>query len=154
MAAAAMAATEAFKIAMRKLEGHARNPAIMMETFAPSTDIEFELAPVGTPVISALGEFDCVSGGAITQSALYALTRLPEVRGHARVIEPEFADLTNLNRYMLLLRSHFGAQKAKDLEEMCAGTGLAVTPIPKRYGPEGNYGAASLGFCASSICRR
>jgi hypothetical protein len=54
----------------------------------------------------------------------------------ARVIEPEFADLTNLNRYMLLLRSHFGAQKAKDLEEMCAGTGLAVTPIRKRYGPE------------------
>ncbi|MFQ3458878.1 hypothetical protein PMN64_36965 [Bradyrhizobium sp. UFLA01-814] len=136
MAAAAMAATEAFKIAMRKLVGHARNPAMMMETFAPSTDTTFALAPADTPMVSALDEFDCVSGGAITQSALFALTRLPDVSGHARVIEPDFADLTNLNRYMLLLRSHDGAQKAKDLEEMCAGTGLAIMPIPERFGPE------------------
>lgn len=133
MVAAAMAATEAFKIAMRKLERYARNPAMMMEMFAPSTDVGFALAPAGTPVTSALGEFDCVSGGAITQSVLYTLTRVPGVRGHARVIEPDFADLTNLNRYMLLLHSHLGAQKAKDLEEMCAGTGLAIEPIPKRY---------------------
>jgi hypothetical protein len=133
MGAAVMAATEAFKIAMRKLERHARNPGMMMEMFAPSTDVRFVLAPAGTPMTSALGEFDCVSGGAITQSVLYALTRLPGIRGHARVIEPDFADLTNLNRYMLLLHSHLGAQKAKDLEEMCAGTGLVVEPIPKRY---------------------
>jgi hypothetical protein len=133
MAAGAMAATEAFKIAMRKLERHARNPAMMMEMFAPSNDVEFALAPAGTPITGALGEFDCVSGGAITQSALYALTRLPGVRGHARVIEPDFADISNLNRYMLLLHSHLGAQKAKDLEEMCAGTGLRIEPVPKRY---------------------
>ena len=133
MVAAAMAATEAFKIAMRKLERYARNPAIMLETFAASTDVEFALAPAGTPTTSVLGAFDCVSGGAITQSALYVLSRLPGVRGHARVIEPDFADLSNLNRYMLLLHSHLGTQKAKDLEEMCAGTGLAIEPIPKRY---------------------
>jgi hypothetical protein len=53
MVAAAMAATEAFKIAMRKLERHARNPAMMMEIFAPSTDVGFALAPAGTPVTSA-----------------------------------------------------------------------------------------------------
>jgi hypothetical protein len=88
MAAAAMAATEAFKIAMRKLVCHARNSAMMMETFAPSTDIEFALAPAGTPMVSELGEFDFVSGGAITQSALFVLTRLPAVRGHARVTSP------------------------------------------------------------------
>jgi hypothetical protein len=52
------------------------------------------------------------------------------------VIEPDFADLTNLNRYMLLLRSHVGAQKAIDLEEVCAGTGLEITPAPERFGPE------------------
>jgi hypothetical protein len=136
MASAAMAATEAFKIAMRKLERYAQNRTIMMETFAPSTDVGFALALPGTPMTSALGEFDCVSGGAITQSVLYALTRLPGVRGRARVIEPDFADLTNLNRYILLLHSHLGAQKAKDLEELCAGTGLAIEPIPKRYEPK------------------
>jgi hypothetical protein len=75
--AAAMAATEAFKVAMRKLERYARNPAMMMEMFAPSADVEFALAPAGTSITSELGEFDCLSGGAITQSALYALTRLP-----------------------------------------------------------------------------
>jgi hypothetical protein len=105
----------------------------MLETFAPSKDVEFALAPSDTPATSALGAFDCVSGGAITQSALYVLSHLPGVRGQARVIEPDFADLSNLNRYMLLLRSHLGAQKAKDLEEMCAGTGLAIEPIPRRY---------------------
>jgi len=136
MAAAAMAATEAFKIAMRKLERHARNPAMMMEMFAPSADVEFALAPAGTSITSELGEFDCVSGGAITQATLYALTRLPGLRGHARVIEPEFAELTNLNRYMLLLHSHLEAQKAEDLEEICAGTGLEIAPIPRRYEPK------------------
>jgi hypothetical protein len=136
MVAAAMAATEAFKIAMRMLERHARNPAVMMEMFASSTDTGFALAPPGTPLTSTLGEFDCVSGGAITQSALYALTRLPGLRGHARVIEPDFAELTNLNRYMLLLDSHLGAQKAEDLEEMCTGTGLAVGSVAKRYEPK------------------
>src|SRR6185312_11656373 len=35
MAAAAMAATEAFKIAMLKLDRHARNPAVMMEMSSP-----------------------------------------------------------------------------------------------------------------------
>ena len=81
MAAAAMAATEAFKIAMRKLERHARNRAMMMEMFAPSADVEFAVAPGGTSIASELGEFDCVSGGAITQSALFALTRLPGFTG-------------------------------------------------------------------------
>jgi hypothetical protein len=136
MVAAAMVATEAFKIAMRKLEQHARNPALMLETFAPSTDVRFALAPADTPMTCALGEFDCVSGGAITQSVLYTLTRVPGVCGHARVIEPESADLTNLNRYMLLLHSHLGAQKAEDLKVMCSGTALEIAPIPKRYEPE------------------
>jgi hypothetical protein len=131
-----MVATEVFKIAMRKLERHARNPAMMMEMFAPSIDVEFALAPAGTPMTSALGEFDCVSGGAISQSVLYTLTRLPGVRGQARVIEPEFADLSNLNRYMLLLHSHLVAQKAEDLSVVCAASGLAVAPIPTRYEPE------------------
>ena len=136
MTAAGLAATEAFKITMVKLLGHARNPELMAELFAPSTEIKFRLAPEGTPTSSALGEFDCVSGGAITQAAIYALARLPRVQGYTRVIEPDFADLSNLNRYMLLLRSHLGAQKAKDLEDIAAATGLVVEPIAKRYDPE------------------
>lgn len=133
MAAAAMAATEAFKVAMYKLLGHARNRALMEELFAPANDVAFALAPEGTPLTRALGAFDCVSGGAITHTILYALSRLPDVQGHARVIEHDFADLTNLNRYALLLHSHLGAAKGKDLEEMCASTGLIIEPIATRY---------------------
>jgi hypothetical protein len=73
MAAAALGATEAFKIAIRKLKHHARNPNLMAELFAPAIDVAFALAPPGTPVAGALGEFDCVSGGAIIQAARRAL---------------------------------------------------------------------------------
>jgi hypothetical protein len=115
MVAAVLGATEAFKIAMLKLEHHARNPDLMARLFASATDVAFAVAPPGTAVTSELGEFDCVSGGAITHAALYVLTRLPGVRGRSRVIEPDDADLSNLNRYMLLLQSHLGAQRPKTL---------------------------------------
>jgi hypothetical protein len=135
MVAAVLGATEAFKIALRKLQHHARNPELIVRLFAPAIDVTFAVGRPGTAVTSALGEFDCVSGGAITQAALYVLTRLPGVRGRARVIEPDDADLSNLNRYMLLLQSHLGEQKAKDLEAICARTGLMIEPVAKRYEP-------------------
>ncbi|MBI3699655.1 MAG: ThiF family adenylyltransferase [Afipia sp.] len=135
MMAAAMAAAEAFKISMRKLEQHARNPGLMAELFAPVGDITFALAPADTKLTCEMEEFDCVSGGAITQSILYVLTRVAGVKAHARVIEPDHADPSNLNRYMLLLHSHLGSQKAEDLAAICSGTGLTIEPVAKRYEP-------------------
>ena len=41
---------------------------------------------------------DLISGGAITNAALYALLRIPEITAAIRVIEPETLDLPNLNR--------------------------------------------------------
>src|SRR4051794_4952641 len=87
MVAAALGAIEAFKIAMLKLKSHARNPALMAELFEPSVDVSFAVAPRDTVMPNDLGTFDCVSGGAITQAALFVLTRLPGVTGKARVIE-------------------------------------------------------------------
>jgi molybdopterin/thiamine biosynthesis adenylyltransferase len=50
-------------------------------------------------------------------------------------MEPDHADLSNLNRYMLLSHSHLGAQKAEDLAAICAGTGVVIEPLAQRYEP-------------------
>jgi hypothetical protein len=112
-----------------------RNPARLTTVFADMSEVAFALAPPDTPTSAALGSFDCVSGGAIIQAALYVLARLPGLAGRSRVIEPDRAVLTNLNRYMMLLRSRAMAQacKAEDLARACAGAGLIIDPINKRY---------------------
>lgn len=132
MTAGAMAATEAFKTAMRKLSLFARNPRRMTEVFAPSDVVSFALAPEDTPFHVELGVFDSVSGGAITNAVLFALLRLPGVRGKGRVIEPDRADLSNLNRYALLLRSADKSPKARELASIASGL-IELTPIYKRF---------------------
>jgi len=67
---AALAATEAFKAAMKKLDRGLRNPARMKTVFADTTEMEFALAPPDTPYCTELGSFDCVSGGAIINAAI------------------------------------------------------------------------------------
>lgn len=133
MAAAALAATEVFKIAVRKLEPVARNSERMKTVFADTERLAFELAPPATPLMSNLGSFDCISGGAITNAVLYALVRVPGVFGQGRIIEPEQGDLTNLNRYMLLLRSRIDLLKADDLALQCEQAGIAMNALPHRY---------------------
>ena len=70
-----------------------------------------------------------MSGGAITNAALDCLARIPAITAHGRIIEPDMTDLTNLNRYMLLLRSR-GREtpKAHDLTQMLGG-GLRFQPL-------------------------
>lgn len=133
MAAGALAAGEVFKAAMQKLAGDFRNRARLQSVFAPSDQSVFALAPEDTPYARDLGPVDFISGGAIVQAALFALARVPGVSSHARVIEPDCGDLTNLNRYMLLLRSRIGAPKADDLAAMLANTGIAIAPVPARF---------------------
>jgi hypothetical protein len=133
MAAAGLGAAEAFKASMRKLAHAARNSCRMETVFAPTYELEFALAPEDTPPVTLVGSFDCVSGGAIVNAILYALARVPCVEGRGRVIEPDAADVSNLNRYVLLLGSHEKEPKAKDLASVLAGTGLTIVPVPQRY---------------------
>jgi ThiF family protein len=133
MAAAGLAAAEAFKTSMRTLAHAARNVSRMETVFAPATDVVFELAPEGAPFVRQLGMFDCISGGAIINAILYTLARVPGVEGRARVVEPDTADTSNLNRYMLLRQSHLTKPKADDLAAVLVGSGLTIVPVPKRY---------------------
>lgn len=133
LAAAGLAAGEAFKTAVSHLRGSATNVRAFDDLFAPTAEATVHLAPVGTPAPSGqLDSFDCVSGGAIIQAALYALSRIPGADATVRVIEPELGDVTNLNRYALLRRSRTAFPKAVDLADMGLA-GLRVEPIAERY---------------------
>jgi hypothetical protein len=131
LAAGALAAGEAFKAAMRSLRDYARTPGVFDDLFAPSVGANIDLAPPGSPQIAALPDFDLVSGGAIANAALYALLRLPGVRGRGRVLDHDRSGLSNLNRNALLRRSALDEFKVDDLARY--GGTLAITPAPVRF---------------------
>ncbi|MDQ2891181.1 MAG: hypothetical protein M3R65_11625 [Gemmatimonadota bacterium] len=131
LAAAGLVAGEVFKSSMRRLRSGARNHYFFDQMFAPVSDALVRLAPVNTPVPRDFGEFDCVSGGAITHALLFALSRFC-IAGDARVIEPDINDVTNLNRYSMLRLSRLGVPKALDLASMLLGE-INVSGIAERY---------------------
>jgi hypothetical protein len=132
LVAGGLAAGEAFKAAILKLLPHALNPSMMAAVFAETDQITFALAPPGTPFAPDFGDVDFVSGGAINSSALYAIARIPAVRMRGRVIEPDDYDISNLNRYPLMFRSHVGHGKAATLTGLLGG-GISLEPVPDRY---------------------
>lgn len=133
LAAAALAAGEAYKVAMQRLRPCGAHMQTFQEFFAPTDAARIALAPDGTPAPRGLfGSVDLVSGGAITQSLLYALARIPGAEMTGRVIEPETSDLSNLNRYMLLRRTYCGTRKIDDLASLDMG-GIALSGVPMRY---------------------
>lgn len=138
LAAAGLAAAEAFKAAMRRLRPYA-GPGPFDDYFRAAPQGSVRLAPVGTPPpTAALGMIDFVSGGAVTQSALYALGRIPAVTAAARVFEADAHDLTNLNRYGLLRRSGSTSAKGAYLERQALG-GVRLKSIPYRFDEENRH---------------
>jgi hypothetical protein len=93
-------------------------------------------------MLDDLGAFDVISGGAITNGLLYALSRIPKVRGLARVIDPDITDPTNLNRYMLLFADHLARRKMNQLTDLDLG-GLSVEPCLLRFEGPHTLGALS-----------
>src|SRR5205823_4892490 len=66
LAAAGLAAGEAFKAAAVRLRDSSVNRRAFDDLFAPTHEAMVRLAPAGTPAPSGeLDSFDCVSGGAI-----------------------------------------------------------------------------------------
>jgi hypothetical protein len=131
-AAGALAAVEAFKVAMSGLNHLAKDALLFDTLFAFTDSVNVELAPPDSPRVANLGTFDCVSGGAIISSALYVLSRLPGVSGRGRIIEPEAGDISNLNRYALMRQSAVGQGKGQVLKSLMP-PGLVLQAIEKRY---------------------
>ena len=132
LAAAALGAGEAFKVSIHKLIADAVSPENTSARFAYSSNVRFELAPHDTLLNPNFGKIDFISGGAITNAVLYCLARLPNATGNGRLFEPDSAKLSNLNRYMLLLRSKCGQAKAVDLADM-VGACFDLKPIAERF---------------------
>jgi hypothetical protein len=132
LAVGALAATEVFKDAMLRLREFRSDNLLFDELFAPTEDVNFEVAPASTPEEAILSDFDLVSGGAIMHAVLFALTRLPRVSGGGRVMDAEFTDFSNLNRYALLRRSSVEQQKASLLKTLVAPE-LDLQPVAARY---------------------
>lgn len=132
LGAAALVAGEAFKCAMHRLRPYARAPQFFDLLFAQNDRVHVELAPSHTRRVSDLGRFDLISGGAISQSLLYCLCRLPGVRGEGRVIEPDVFDISNANRYMLMSLMDRGAKKIDGLLSH-DWRDLLLRAVPLRY---------------------
>jgi hypothetical protein len=121
LGAAALAATEAFKCAMRRLGP--KGPRV--DELLPARRAIIRLGDEATPTPAALGRVDCISGGAIVQAALHALLRVRRLTGDIRVVEPEVLDLTNCNRYALSRRSQVGHLKV-DILAQCSSSSVAI----------------------------
>lgn len=132
LAAAGLAAAEVFKASLRKLRPFALDPTYFDELLAPVSGARLPLQCGRAAAGPNLGAFDVVSGGAISQALLYCLAQVPGLNGSARVIEPELAEATNMNRYMLLLGSDLGRPKAEALAGLPLG-GLRVEPVTARF---------------------
>jgi hypothetical protein len=114
LAAATMAASETFKMAMRALGPSGPH----IDEVAPVRRARVVLSDKATPMPSNLGRVDCVGGGAITQAALHALRRVPSLAAVVRVIEPQRSELTDLNRYGCSRRSQIGDLKTEILARL------------------------------------
>jgi hypothetical protein len=86
-----------------------------------------------------LGAFDIISAGAMTNGLLYALARLPSVIGMARLVEPDIAEVSNLNRYALLTIDDLEKPKAERLAALDLG-GLTLKPLPWRFESQDSVG--------------
>ncbi len=104
MTAAALAAPEVFKFAIRSLPfRHPFWAELLAQCQSATWDFEGEgLVLPGEPVA-----VDFISAGAITQAALFALFRLP-LRLRGRLFDNDVAELSNVNRQTLLRRSDTG----------------------------------------------
>jgi len=130
--AGVLAATEAFKCSMRMLAKFACDRAHFDPLHARADRVDLAMAPAGTPRIANLGEFDLISGGAISHGLLYTLTRLPNVRGAGRVADAERLDLPNANRYALMRLSEIGMLKTDQLAHLLTPA-IDLLPVPERY---------------------
>jgi len=133
LAAAGLAAGEAYKAALMHLRDYAGVVGAFDELFAPSITACVALAPECTPVpVGKFGPIDIVSAGAITNSFLYTLARLPRATAEGRVFDAESSDITNVNRYTLLRLSDCGTRKVEHLERLYLGE-IDLSGHPYRY---------------------
>lgn len=117
MAATAAAAAEGLRAAVPRIAERLGRPVPADPRWRtrPGRQVNLDLSRYQVDHPVALGEVDVISGGAITNAALYALLRIPGLAAAIRIIEPDLLAMANLNRYALALRSMLGWPKTHAL---------------------------------------
>lgn len=140
MISAALAANEAFKFAVRRLE--LRDPKSQI-FFEASRTSSFDFGKIAwSEGAIDLGRIDVISAGAISQSALYALLRFPVVRMSGRIFDDDITAPSNLNRNMLTLADDIGATKVQLIADACAPR-FQLQPIKALFPDAGSGELAS-----------
>ena len=130
MASAVLAATEAFKFALR---GLGLRGDYCREFLRASRSCAWDFGVGGARRKEFdLGAADFISAGAISQAALYALDRIPRIRMRGRIFDDDTTASSNLNRNMLSLEKDVGRAKVEVVAGRCQQ--LALEPIAARYG--------------------
>ncbi|MET8063070.1 hypothetical protein, partial [Micromonospora sp. NPDC005313] len=91
LAAAGAAAVEGLRAAVPRIAEHLNQPAPEDTRYraVPGRRADLDLSRYAVEGRVALGEVDLISGGAITNAAMYVLLRFPALSADLRVIEPE-----------------------------------------------------------------
>ena len=131
MAAAVLVASEAVKATAKSLASVSGHPAYVRDLFAFSRKAMIRLAPEHTPKVSSLGSFDVISAGAVSNAFMYALFRLPDVVGEARVFDRDFSEPANRNRNMLLIAALEHLAKVDLFAHF--GRALRIHPVPRHF---------------------
>jgi hypothetical protein len=137
LAVAALVASEAFKISMRKLRRFARSASRFGEMFAPCRPFTFRLAAENSRAGLGLRDVDVISAGAISNAALFVAARVQGLTGNFRVVDFDLAEISNLNRYCLLLRSTLNRPKAQALAAMTLGS-IQLIGVQGRFAFDNN----------------
>ncbi len=87
-----------------------------------------------------LGDACLVGAGAVGNAALLAL-RSAGARGRLAVVDHETVALSNLQRYVLTTDADVGVPKVELAARLFAASGLAVEPVPTRWGADPRTGA-------------
>jgi len=82
-----------------------------------------------------LGTTDLVGVGAIGNGFVWAMQRVPELKGTLSLIDHEVVDLSNLQRYVLTSQEHRGQKKAE----------LAAAVFAARGGPPSDAASGHVG---------
>lgn len=132
MVSAVLGAAEAFKFAIRRLSLRSQGDQVFFD-ISPSCNWTFGEGSIGDGTLS-IGPVDIISAGAISQAAIYALTRFPGLELCGRIFDDDLTSRSNLNRNMLSLTGDINAAKAKVAAHRCGE--FRIEPIFSRFTEE------------------
>lgn len=133
--AAVAASAELFRYVMVQLGQKTGSEALREHPLRRPLPASYRLAPFDWRASSELGAVDSISAGALATAALFLLLRVPGLEMRLRLIDSDVAELSNLNRYLLLRRGLLGIPKTNALATYETDL-IHLKPEPHRFDDE------------------